>query len=277
MTSVETLVSSSSGPTLDVGYSTPARNIPSTPPSTEASSPYRSLYPHPPQEKDLTYVTQRLWSGSYQHTPRFSYENPTWPDEEEYLLGSPSNRFSIHDDDATIVSNSGRTDSRCSQTTVCGSLSFDDKVNSPSQAYIHAVHPSRLPQTSYQKALPPTPSVDRPDSSAWREGAPTSLRKCIVAGSSASGPTCTSQVPSSIRAASSVSPGITATYRINSCPTFAAQREAPSPPISEEKSVWDDSDSDVEAEAYRFGRFRHRVSNRLRAFLCTGRPRRQSA
>lgn len=276
MTSAEKLVSSSR-PALDIGCSTPARYTPSTPPSTEASSPYPSLYPCPPQEKDLTYVTQRLWSGSHHYTPRFSYENPTWPDEEEYLLGSPSNPFLIQDDDVTMVSNSGRTDSRCSQSTVCGSLSSDEKAHSSSQGYNYAIHPPELLQTSYQKDLPSTPTEDYLHSLAGRGDAHMKLRKCSHAGSSASGSICTSQVSSPIRATSGVSPGSTANYRINSWPTFAAQREAPSPPILEEKSGWDDSDSDGEAGGHRLGRFRRRVSNQLRVFLCTSRPRRKSA
>ncbi|KAL8777293.1 MAG: hypothetical protein Q9203_006424 [Teloschistes exilis] len=276
MTSPEKLVSSSR-PRLDIGYSTPVRYIPSTPPSTEASSPYPSLYPCPPQEKDLTYVIQRLWSGSHRYTPRFSYENPIWPDEEEYLLGSPSNPFLMQDDDATMVSNSGRTDSRCSQTTVCGSLSSDEKAHSSSQAQKYDIHPPELLQASYQKGLPSPPTEDRLQSLAGREEAHMKLGKCSHAGSSASGSICTSQVSSPIRATLGISLGTTGNYRINSWPTFAAQREATSPPLLEEKSGWDDSDSDVEAGEHRLGRFRRRVSNRLRVFLCTGRPRRQSA
>lgn len=257
---------------LHHGYSVPAWNLPLTPPSTGASSPYKTSNHRPPQDKDLVYVTQRLGSRSQQHTRRFSYENPMWPDEEGYLLDLPPFRIPIQDDDATTVNDSLRTSSRCSQNTLWGTVTPDGQGYNTT-----AIRPSGLPQSTYQKALPPTPSDDHPDFLSWSKDPPKRLRKCSLATSSTSGPVYTRQVSSPMETTSTVDPSGTATDGLKSWPTFAAQRDAPQPPVLEEKSIWDDSDSEDDAEPDRLSRFRRRVSNILRAFLCASKPPRRNS
>ena len=258
----------------------PANDLPLTPPSTETSTPYQTLTHCPPQHSDLEYVTHRLWSGSQQqqHTRRFSFENPTWPDEEGYWLDVPLLRCHTHDDDATIVSNSSRTQSPCSQKTLCESFDLDEQSYTAPQKspWVFAARP-QLPHYSYDKALPPTPPTDRLDfSSSLRLHLPTRSRKCSLAGSSISSPICATPRSSALRSPSSHEPCRSDDELMQSFPTFEDPREAPKPPVVE-KSGWDSDSEDEERTNIRRG-IRRRFSEPFRAFLCSGKePRRKSA
>lgn len=254
------------------GYSTPGWDLPMAPPSTEASSPYQRIARSSPQPQDLMYVTERLWSRSQKHTRRFSFENPTWPDDEEYLFGASSSRFSAQDDDATIVSNSVRTQSRCSQTTLCGSLNPND---SDSVAAAPSLKPSECLQL---QALPPAPDSGCLSFSPTYEHVASQPSQGCLRGSPISGSACMRQVSYPLGYVSHVHPSPTHDDRVYPWPTFVAQRAAPKPPVIEEKSAWDDSDSEGETERTQSSRFKRRFSNPLRAFLCKGKePRRRSA
>lgn len=275
-----TLISSKS-PWYQDSDVTPTKHLPLTPPSTETSTPCQTSDHCAPQHDDLMYISHQLWSGSQEQerpTGRFSYENPTWPDEERSLFDTPLLGYQFQDDDATIVSYSTCSQSRCSQTTLCGSLSpAEQKDSAFHTSSLAVVSSSRLPSCTYDKALPPTPSMSRPDSLRWFEDPPTRSRKCSLTGSSISSPMCTRQASSSLDNASSLDPFPVVGDRVQSWPTFVAQREAPKPPVVEEKSVWE-SDSEDDEQPDTIGRFRRRISNPLRAFLCSGKePRRKSA
>lgn len=261
---------------------TPAKDLPLTPPSTETSTPYQTSTHCPPQHSDLKYVDHRLWSGSQRHhTRRFSYENPTWPDEERYLPDEPLLPYHTQDDDATIVSNSTRARSRSSQTTLCASLDPAEQTYSTWHRTPLAVAAfSPLSQYPYDKVLPPTPPTSRlhsPSSSRYFEDLPMRSRKCSLTGSSISSPVCTTQASSPLRNTPTHDLLPSVGDRVQSWPTYVPQREAPKPPVMEEKSVWE---SDSEGEE---GPFRQRISNPLRALLCAGKkprrrkPRRKSA
>ncbi|KAL8994568.1 MAG: hypothetical protein Q9188_007029 [Gyalolechia gomerana] len=224
------------------------------------------------------YVTQRLWSGSQHHTRRFSFENPTWPDEEEYLLDIPSLRFSSQDEDATIVSNLARTQSRCSQKTLCGSVSLNhESYLDPGKRDQADVGAFELSQNFYCKDLPPTPPCNHLESPSLR-CCPVQPRKFSLANSYASDPEHEKQ---ELSATENVSPDVPSPVkgnRVRSWPIFVAQRKAPTPPIMEEKSAWSDSGSDDEGEEDQIARFKRRISTPLRSFLCRGKePRRKSA
>ena len=247
-----------------------------------ASTPYETSTHCPPQHDDLMYVTHQLWSGSQQdHTRRFSYENPTWPDEDGYLFDIPLLRYHTQDDDATTANSATRTQSQCSQTTLCGSLSpAQQKYTTPPKSSSTVAAFPRLPQYPHDKALPPTPSTGRPDSPSslrWFEDFPTRSRKCSLTGSSISSPICTTQGSSPLRNAPAYEPFPSVGDRVHSWPTFVAQREAPKPLVVEEKSVFE-SDSEDETKSDTLRRIRRRISNPLRTFLCSAKePRRQSA
>ncbi|KAI4099571.1 MAG: hypothetical protein LQ339_005869 [Xanthoria mediterranea] len=248
---------------------TPAKDLPLTPPSTGTSTPYQTSTHCPPRHSDLEYVTHRLWSGSQRHhARRFSCENPTCPHEERYWTEEPLRPYHTQDDDATIVNNSTPSRSRSSQTTLCGSVT-------PAEQPYSTVF-SRLPQYSYDKALPPTPPtsrLDSPRSPTWCEGSPMRSRKRSLAGSSISSPFCTTRTSSLLR---------------NS---FFDPREAPKPPVveekSEEKSGWDSDSEDEDEDTIRKSKivvskaarqFQRRISNPLQALLCLEKgPRRRSA
>lgn len=263
-----------SSQTLDLWdtYCTPCWDVPKAPPSTGVSSPYQHVTQFPPQPQDLVYVTQRLWSGSQQHTRRFSFENPAWPNDEDKLLGTPSLRYSTQDDDATNVSSSVRTQSRCSQSTLCESLDLDEDCTSiplrssgPSDSY-------------YYKNLAPTPIYECAKSSPALKHSPNRPKKDSLAGTAISCPISVRQVSSPTGDGSPMCLSPVDGDRIRSWPTFVAQREAPKPPLLEEKSIWEDSDSEDEVDSTQSSRFKRRVSNPLRAFLCKGKePRRRSA
>ncbi|KAL8756360.1 MAG: hypothetical protein Q9184_004533 [Pyrenodesmia sp. 2 TL-2023] len=255
------------------GYSTPGWDILTAPPSTETSSPAQRVTQPPPLPQDLLYVTDRLRSGSLKHTRRFSFENPTWPDEEDYLLGLDPRRYSIQDDDATIVAYSLRPQSRCSQSTLCGSFSMNQNCESST------LRNSGSPQSYGDKNLPPTPPYGNPKSSPTFDHFPSRSRKGSLTGLPISGPISAGHVSSPLRNDVPPWPSLVDDNRIRSWPTFVAQREAPKPPVVEEKSVWDhDSDSEDEEDASQSSRFKRRVSNPLRAFWCRGKkPRPRSA
>lgn len=254
------------------GYSTPGWDILTAPPSTETSSPAQRVPQPSPLPQDLMYVTQRLRSGSQKHTRRFSFENPTWPDDEDCLLGLPSRRHSTQDDNATIIVHSVRPQSRCSQSTLCGSYSMNEDYESTALRY------SESPQSYRYKALPPTPPYGNPKSSPTFEHFPSRSRKGSLTGLSISGPISPGHVSSS-RNDMAACPSLMDSNRIRSWPAFVAQRKAPKPPVVEEKSVWDhDSDSEDEEGASQSLTFKRRVSNPLRAFWCRGKEsRRRSA
>ncbi|KAL8937966.1 MAG: hypothetical protein Q9216_004152 [Gyalolechia sp. 2 TL-2023] len=242
--------------------------VPPTPPSTETSSPRHDLSRKPPQPKDMMYVTQCLSSGSEHHTRRFSFENPTWPNDEEYLLDISSLPFCKQDDDATIVGDSMRTISRGSQNTLCGSISFN-----------HESYPSpfELSQCLYYKDLPPTPPCDYLESSPSFGHCPMQPKDFSLAESYVSGPHG-QQKPSTTQKVSPDIPSPVKGARVRSWPVIVAQRKAPPPPVVEEKSAWSDSGSEDEEEEDQIARFKRRVSTPLRSFLCRGKePWRKSA
>lgn len=267
------MVVSSQTPLLKDGYSTPVWDILTAPPSTETSTPAQRTAQAPPLPQVLMYVTDRLQSGFPKHTRRFSFENPTWPDDEDDLLGLPSCRYSTQEDDVTIVSHSVRPGSRYSQSTLYGSISMDEDCGTILPGY------SGSPQGYRYKALPPTPPYGSPKSSPIPENFPSRSGKGSVAGLSISGPRSERHVSSPLR--NDVPPCSFPMdgNRILSWPNFVAQRGAPQPPVVEEKSVWDhDSDSEEEEGASQSSRFKRRFSNPLRAFWCRGKePRRRSA
>lgn len=257
MDSAEVLITPQSFNPID-GYSTPGCDLPMAPPSTEASSPYQRATQSSPQPQDLMYVTERLWSGSQKHTRRFSFENPMWPDDEEYLFGPSSPRFSTQDDDATIVTNSTRT----SQTTLCNS---DSRSLKPVESLQH-------------KALPPIPLYGRLSFSPTYEHFTPRSSQGSMRGSPLSGSACMRQVLCPVGNVSPVHPSATDDDRVHPWPTFAAQREALTPPAMEEKSAWDDSDSEGETQRCLSSKFKRRFSNHLRTILCRDKePRRRSA
>ena len=268
--------SSSESPTYKDGYSTPAWDGPMTPPSTEASSPFPDWSRHSPQPKDMMYVTQRLWSGPKHHTPRFSFENPTWPEEEGYPEETSSLWSSVQGDDVTIADNSTGTQSRCSQVTLCGSLTSGKEDGWISKrGRLTDYGPFGLSQSSYDKTLPPTPSYEyeaRFDHSSQRQ------KQCRLEEVLTSWPLSEKKTPSGLRNISPAIPLSTGGDRVHSWPAFAAQREAPKPPVTE-SSAWSDSETEAEgAEKDQVARFRRKISNPLRAILCRGKgPRRKSA
>lgn len=268
----QSLLSSSRCDLCKVDIPTPAKDVPLTPPSTETSTPYQTSTHCPPQHSDLKYVDHRLWSGSQRyHTRRFSYENPTWPDEERFLPGEPLLPYHTQDDDATIVGNSSRTQSRSSQTTLCGISDPAERTYiNPQKSPLAVAEFSRLPQYPYDKALPPTPPTSRLDSPS----SPMRSRKCSLTGSSISRPVCTLQASSPLWNTPTYELLPSVGDRVQSWPAYVDPREAPTPPVVEEKSVWESDSEDEEGP----GKFRRRISNPLRAFLCAGKkPRRKSA
>lgn len=271
MDSSEMLISVQ-GPDPRDGYSTPVWRLPMAPPSTEASSPFQCVTNPLPHSQDLMHVMERLWSGSQKHTRRFSFENPEWSDDEGYLLAAPSYQSSSRDEDATVVDDSTPTYSRCSQSTLCGNLCLNEDSDS-----IGLPSPSPL-GSHYHETLPSNPSRDCPESSpAIRHFSPRH-RKGSLAGLAISPPLSVRQDSAPLGNVSPVCASAIDGDRIRSWPIFIARRDAPKPPVLEEKSVWDDSDSEDGAEPSQSSRFRRRVSNPLRAFLCKGKePRRKSA
>lgn len=223
------------------------------------------------------YVTQCLSPRSQHHTRRFSFENPKWSDEEDHLLGVSSQRFSWEDDEATIVNPSTRAQSRCSQNTLCGSMSLSQEYCSTSRR--DGVDFSSFEQSPniYYKDLPPTPSSDQLGSSP-------SPKVCLPSSGKYSIPEShrlysdKKQETSTTGKVLPFAPSSIRSDRLHSWPTFVAQRKAPSPPL-EEKSAWSDSGSDDEEEDKdQIARFKRRISSPLRSFLCKGKePRRKSA
>ena len=276
MTSPGTPILSSRPIPLDE-YLTPAQYTPLTPPSTGASSPYRTCAQCPPH---LVHVTQRLLAESQDDTRRFPNRNRLWPDKEEYLLD-------LQDDEATMVNGSLRTHSRCSQTTLCGPANSEEDSGSPAHEYnVAATRSLKRQPGCCQKALPPAPTDDF---AAWPKDLPIRPRKSSLAASSTPGPRSPRsprEVSLPIDTISSLDPRATTTDRISSWPTFTAQRPAPQlpvpqPPAMDEISAFDDSDSEEDTESGRLRRLRQirrRVSNPLRALWCTSKPpRRKSA
>lgn len=247
---------------------------PPTPPSTEASSPNWNSSRNPFPSNDMMYVTQCLSPGSQHHTRRFSFENPMWPDEDDHLLSITSQRFSWADDDnTTIVNPSTRTQSCCSQYTLCGSVSLNqENHSSPAKGdeqgleQFHSLH---------HKDLPPAPPCDSFGSFPSPGFCPIPPKKSSFPRSYGSGLPAKDESFTIVKVSPNVSFSI-GDDRVRSRPTFIAQRKAPSP--MEEKSAWSDSGSDDEEGSDQIARFKRRISSPLRSFLCKGKePRRKSA
>ena len=233
-------------------------NLPSTPPSSIASSPIMADPCGRPHHSVMVYVTERL--KNHHPTPRFSYENPAmWPYEEDYLLHTPLSQASISDEDSTIISNSSRPWSRCSESTLLEDM--------PTLSHYHKNG------LSLPSALP-----DCANARGWPDQHHTRSRKCSIATkSSAPSPKCMRQISSPIDDGLDFGPFAYPNNGPRPWPTFTAQREAPKPPITE-KSAWEDSDDEEEPDNNQLSRFRRRLSSPFRAFWCKGKEvRRKSA
>ncbi|KAL9607309.1 MAG: hypothetical protein Q9167_007768 [Letrouitia subvulpina] len=248
------------------------RSAPVTPPSSAAASRSGSFGNYCPQQKDLAYVTEQLWTP----TQRFSYENPVYMDDDEHKLSAPLHLTTSYqeEDSATISNDASRTESRCSEATVSG------------DAVIAGHQPSCKSTDSFWQSK--NLKLSRYPSFGWPLPSPASLAPstpdlakeslCETSGKNIQ----TSPIQKKLRHMRQISTPVDHISGLNLCSddyltssrsgrktsrhTYEAHRNVPETPLLEEISAWDDSDEDEE-RAPQSKRFRRRFSNPFRYLL----------
>ncbi|KAI4165285.1 MAG: hypothetical protein LQ342_001153 [Letrouitia transgressa] len=248
------------------------RSAPVTPPSSAAASRSGSFGNYCPQQKDLAYVTEQLWTP----TQRFSYENPIYMDDEEHKISAPLLLTTSYqeEDSATISNDASRTESRCSEATVSGDavIAGHWPLCKSTDGFWQSkdLELSRYP--SFGRSLPPPATLAPSTLDLAKEG----LR--MTSGNNIQTPPIQKklrhmgQISTPIDHVSSLNPFsddyVTSSKsgRKPSRHAYEAHRSVPETPLLEEISAWDDSDDDEE-RATQTKRFRRRFSNPFRHFI----------
>ncbi|KAI4210409.1 MAG: hypothetical protein LQ351_006776 [Letrouitia transgressa] len=259
---------------ISVGASTESirRSAPVTPPSSAAASRSGSFGHYCPQQKDLAYVTEQLWTP----TQRFSYENPIYMGDEEHKISAPLLLTSSYQDEdsATISNDASRTESRCSEATVSGDAVIADQwpLSNSTDSFWQSkdLELSRYP--SFGRSLPP-PATLAPST-------PDVAKGCLrtTSGNNIQSPPVQKRLPS----ARQISTPIDHIYSLDPCSddymtrskssrttsrhAYEPHRSVPETPLVEEISAWDDSDDEEERET-QSQRFRRRLSKPFRHFI----------